>query len=877
VTANIRSYAFRFGCALVAVGVATAVRWLLEPLLSGHATLLMFAFAVVVAGWWGGIGAGLAATALSEAVAAFLFSHGLLGLRLDAPSFQTQLALLFVIGIAISALAESMHRGLRREQEQRIAARESEARFAALFRGNPLPLVILDYADGRVVDLNDAAVRAFGYGRDAAIGALMSDLNWFVDATRSDALFERLASDGRVVGLDIDLRRRDGASRRYSISAEFIDAPRGPHVALTAYDLTERLAADELSRKNEAFLRSVIDNLYAFVGVLAPDGTLLEANLAPLRAADIRFEDVVGKKFWDCYWWSYDPAIQAQLRAAIASAALGQVSRYDVEVRMAGGTTMPIDFMLAPLRDEDGRVTHLIPSAIPIIERRQAEAARRALAAIVESSTDAIIGKSLDGTITSWNGGAERLFGYSADEAIARSIMMLVPVERHVEEAGFIERLSRGVGVSNFATVRRHREGFPIDVSLSISPIHDEAGRVVGASTIARDIREQQRAEQLLREQAAALRDADARKDDFLAMLAHELRNPLAPVRTVSYLLGHTDPSPAEVARFGGILARQVAHLTRMVDDLLDISRITRGKITLDRARVSLVAAVAHAVETTRPFLDARRHELTVKGPDVPVWLNGDATRLSQVVANLLHNAAKYTPEGGRIEVEVSLAANVAQIRVRDNGTGIDAEFLPHVFEPFRQADTTLDRAHGGLGLGLTLARHLAELHGGTIEAASAGRGLGSEFVLRVPALPGPGSDAGSAHANATAGAAQRVLLVEDNRDVAETLAAVLRLQGHAVCVAGDGDQAFAAIRDHYDPTVVVLDIGLPGMDGYDIARRLRTLDETQRARLIALTGYGQFHDRALAMAAGFDHHMVKPADVDELLAHIAAGAHATA
>lgn len=715
------------------VAWVAAVRVLLDPLLHGHAALLLFTFGVVLAAWWGGLGAGLVATAASAAMATALFRVGPSGVAFDATSLGVQILLLVITGAAISALAEAMHRRTRREQGLRQQAHESEGRFAALVRATPLPLVILEYASGRVVDLNDAAVRALGYGRDAAIGATVADLGCFAVSAEYDAMVARLSVDGRVEAADAILRRRDGQSRRYSLSAELIDGPDGRQVVVSAYDVTERIEASDIARRKEAFLRSVLDNLYAFVGVLSPDGTLLEANQAPLRAAGIRFEDVIGRKFWDCYWWNYDPLIQARLRDAIEGAAGGRTYRFDVDVRMAEETRVPIDFMLAPLRDEAGRVTHLIPSAIPIVERRQAEAARRELAAIVESSYDAIIGKTLDGTVTSWNVGAERMFGYPAAEIIGRSIIALVPPGREDEEERFFDALRRGERVAHCETVRLHRDGVPVEVSLSISPIKDDTGQVVGAATIARDVRDQRRAERLLREQATALRDADARKDEFLAMLAHELRNPLAALRTVSYMLSRSAPAPAELSSYGGILARQVGQLTRMVDDLLDISRITRGKIVLDRHPTDLDTILDLAVETTRPSIDARRHRFTVARLDVPVQVDGDATRLSQVIANLLHNAAKYTPEGGRVELRPRVEGGSVEIVVWDDGIGIDPHFLPHVFEPFSQAERGLDRAQGGLGLGLTLARHLAELHGGTLRAFSRGPGSGSEFVLRLP------------------------------------------------------------------------------------------------------------------------------------------------
>jgi signal transduction histidine kinase/DNA-binding response OmpR family regulator len=359
------------------------------------------------------------------------------------------------------------------------------------------------------------------------------------------------------------------------------------------------------------------------------------------------------------------------------------------------------------------------------------------------------------------------------------------------------------------------------------------------------------------------LQQLNQRKDEFLAMLSHELRNPLAPIRNSVEVIRRLAPADPKLVRANEVMERQVHQMTRLVDELLDVARISQGKIGLQIEPVDLVAVIAHAVETVRPVLDARHHHLTQQLPDGAVWMRGDFARLSQVVANLLNNAAKYTEEGGQIQLSLGVEGGHALITVRDNGIGIDAELLPNVFDLFEQGKRALDRAQGGLGVGLTLVRRLVELHNGHIEVSSAGPGQGAEFSVRLPCLasvapaetvPRP------APAPAPVSAGCRVLVVDDNIDAAESVAMFLGMVGHEVKAVPDGVQALACAPT-YAPHVVVLDIGLPMLDGYEVAKRLRALPQTAHALLVAVTGYGSKHDRARADEVGFDRYLVKPAD----------------
>jgi signal transduction histidine kinase/CheY-like chemotaxis protein len=363
------------------------------------------------------------------------------------------------------------------------------------------------------------------------------------------------------------------------------------------------------------------------------------------------------------------------------------------------------------------------------------------------------------------------------------------------------------------------------------------------------------------------LREADRRKDEFLATLAHELRNPLAPLSNALELWEFAKNNPQQLEELRGMMQRQVRQMTRLIDDLLDVSRISRGKISLRTERVELHTLVTTALESVKPIIGANQQRLEISLPQEPIFLNGDATRVSQVIGNVLHNAAKYTPVGGEIFVRVAREGDKARISIRDTGCGIPPELLSSIFEMFQQVDQTLDRAQGGLGIGLTLSKRLIEMHGGSIEARSEGSGRGSEFVISLPAVP--------ASELIKAGVApavpplpelprRRILVVDDVHESAQTLARMLRAIGQEVEATHDGPTALTHVRDGR-PEVVFLDIAMPGMNGYEVARRIRALGEVQPPVLIALTGYGQDDDRRRAREAGFDFHLTKPTSIEQL------------
>jgi two-component system, chemotaxis family, CheB/CheR fusion protein len=488
------------------------------------------------------------------------------------------------------------------------------------------------------------------------------------------------------------------------------------------------------------------------------------------------------------------------------------------------------------------------------------------LASIVASSDDAIVSKTLDGLIQSWNAGATRIFGYQASEVIGKPITIIIPPELQEEERRILRLVRHGERVDHFDTIRVTKDGRRIAISLTVSPVRDSAGTIVGASKVARDISERKAAEQALRESAQrlraseeALRDADRRKDEFLALLAHELRNPLAPIRYALAANRKEGRTPEQQQRAEEVIERQVTHMSRLLDDLLDVSRITRGTLELKKTPTELTLVIGSAIETARPILDSKHHTLALDLPKQAVRLDADAVRLAQVFSNILINAAKYTDSGGRIQLRATQQGNELVVAISDNGIGISNDMKPRLFTLFSQAQSAMGRSEGGLGVGLSLVRGLVSLHGGSVEALSDGPGKGSEFVVRIPV--GVASDAPESDAAADVpvpGAGLKILVVDDSRDAADTCAILLELSGHHVQTAYTAQRALE-LAEAFRPHVFLLDIGLPDLDGYQLAKKIRAIPSGRGAFLIAVTGWGQEADRRRAFEAGFDQHLTKP------------------
>jgi PAS domain S-box-containing protein len=494
------------------------------------------------------------------------------------------------------------------------------------------------------------------------------------------------------------------------------------------------------------------------------------------------------------------------------------------------------------------------------------------LAAIVASSNDPIVSKTVQGVITSWNAAAERLFGWTAEEAVGRSIMILIPPERHDEESVILERLRKGERIEHFETVRVTKEGRHINVSLTVSPVRDESGRVIGASKIVRDVSE--RTILLAREQAARERaeEASRLKDEFLATVSHELRAPLNAILGWAQILRSGTLDDEKVRHAITVVERNARTQAQVIEDLLDVSRIITGKLRLDLQPIMPSRVVASAIESVKPMAEAKGVSLGIELDSDAGPISGDASRLQQIVWNLLSNAIKFTPRGGRVSVKLYRADLNVELEVSDTGLGIEPEFLPHVFDRFRQADATTTRSVGGLGLGLAIVRHLVELHGGSVRAESPGRDLGATFTVRLPVrmrVTAEGSDEETAREGAVrvprrgdapnlSGA--RILVVDDDADTRVVLRETLAAYGAEVREASSAREALGIVQ-LWRPAVVVSDIGLPGEDGYELIRRIRDWERDAGVwtPAVALTAYARTKDRMRALVAGYQVHVAKP------------------
>jgi PAS domain S-box-containing protein len=535
--------------------------------------------------------------------------------------------------------------------------------------------------------------------------------------------------------------------------------------------------------------------------------------------------------------------------------------RYDVRLPAASGGGFEErhwDPVNSPLLDEQGQVQYIIHRVDDV---GAAERQRRIYETALNSTPDFVYVFDLDHRAIYANDALLKVWG--VDDVRGKKWMDLGYEQWHAdlhdrEIDRVIETRAPIRGEIPFTGTNGTRV-----YDYIFAPVLGANGEVVAVAGTTRDITDRQAIEQAVREQALRLAESDRTKDEFLATLSHELRNPLAPLRNALVLLRRAGYDKAQADSVQALMERQVNHLVRLVDDLLEVSRISRGTFSLRKERIALATIVQNAVETSDPLIKAAGHHLTVEMPAEPLWLDGDAVRLAQILANLLNNAAKYTEDGGRIEVRARREGDLAVIGVRDNGVGIAPESLPRMFEMFSRGDRDSGRSQGGLGIGLALSRRLAQMHNGSLEATSV-PGKGSEFTVRLPLAASPPA-ADAAHAVAQPGLARtRVLVVDDNHDAGDSLGQILDLLGEDVCIARNGADALNVFPD-YRPSVVLLDIGMPGMNGYEVARAIRTRFDGQPTSLVALTGWGQDEDRRKAREAGFDYHLVKPAEIDAL------------
>ena len=638
--------------------------------------------------------------------------------------------------------------------------------------------------------------------------------------------------------------------------------------------MTEKHEPAKETLEAESRMRSVVDHVVDGIITINERGIVTTFNPAAERIFGYKAREVIGENIKmlmpEPDRGAHDGYIGNYLRTGQAK--IIGIGR-EVVGRRRSGETFPMELAISEFRLGANR--YFTGIVRDITERKHAEEelrrAEERMRSVVNHVLDGIITIDEHGTVESFNPAAEKIFGYRADEVIGRNVNMLMPEPYHGEHDGYLSNYVRTgapkiIGIGR-EVVGRRKNGSTFPMELAVSEFHIGERRYF--TGIVRDITERKRLETEVHERLQQLAEADRQKNEFLAMLSHELRNPLAPMRNALTLMKHVRADEKVMREARDLIERQLHHLVRLVDDLLDVSRIIRGRVDLRKEPVELGTIINRATETARPVIDAHGHQLGIMLPQAPLYVEGDVVRLAQVLSNLLTNAARYSGKPGRINLGAWRDGDEAVLSVRDYGGGIAPELLPRIFELFVQGDHTLARSQGGLGIGLTLVKRLVEMHGGSVSAISAGPGAGAEFIVRLPLLEQAAAAVPLPAAPKTAAARRRILVVDDNVDAAESIAKLLRLAGHEVECVYDGPHALEGAAKA-NPDVVLLDIGLPGMDGYEVARRLRALPQFRGTAIIALTGYGQDSDRESSRKAGFDHHLTKPVDPQVLESLIA-------
>ncbi|XYI00709.1 PAS domain S-box protein [Sorangium sp. So ce1128] len=775
---------------------------------------------------------------------------------------------------AIQAGCERAEHQLRREQE----------RFA--FTLDAAEIVAWDWdphTDEVILSANAERILGIPSGRTIDTGKHLSALVHSDDRERIEQALQRAAGEGTTFDVEYRLVRPSGGelwvNHKGRAALTVAGTPGRAHGMLR--DITRSKQTEEHIRELNAALRQRAEQLQAILNVLPvgifvaddPACTSIRPNHAGARMLGISIETDISKsgpaaERMPLRFLRDGTEIPADELPMQRAARTGETVWGDeVDVIRGDGTSIRLLLYAVPLLDEEAQLRGCIGTGIDITERRRAEQALREseerFQTFMAHSPAAAWIVDQQGQILYVSPTYLRMFRSGTSDPVGKSIFDLYPeqlAQKYMETSLRAVREGRVVEEVEPAPRRDGTDGYFLVYRF---PIRNAADHV-SIGGVAIDITELKQAEKQLKE-------IDRRKDEFLATLAHELRNPLAPMRNALQILHIAEPSNPRAQSARKVMDRQVQQLARLVDDLLDVARITRGKLELRKERVDVASIVERALETSRPVIAHAQHRLSVHLPQERSYLVADPMRVAQVLSNLLNNAAKYTPCGGDIQIVTERLAGEVIIKVQDNGTGISPEMLPRIFEMFTQADTTLERAQGGLGIGLTIVKQLVELHGGRIMAESDGLGRGSSFSVALPlALEErcPAEEHVHGDDPQPTSHERRILVVDDNQDAADTLATLLDAMGNDVRTAYDGWQALRVAEEHR-PDIIFLDIGMPGINGYEVAHRLRAQPETRDVMLVAMTGWGQEADRKRSKEAGFDHHWIKPIDpqaLDDLL-----------
>jgi PAS domain S-box-containing protein len=907
----------RYGIAVVLIAIAIASRLALDPVVGTYFPFFTIFFATLLASLYGGFGPGLLATCLGTILGARLLLPPRDTFFVEGFDNQGSLLIYMLLGIGISGLGGIMRTSRTRAQAAAYAVAEQreELRITLASIGDA---VIATDSKGRLISLNPAAEALTGWSQASAAGRPLAEVFRIInEQTRIivDNPAERVFRTGAMVGLanHTVLIARDGTERPIDDSAAPIRDTNGQlrGVVLVFRDVTETRRADATRR----YLAAIVNGSEDAIVSKDLGGVITSWNPAAERVYGYSAAEMIGKLFSALVPPDRTEEVEETARRLREGL---RVDHFETVRRRKDGRRIDVSVSYSPIRSSDGKLIGTAVITRDVTIRKREDIAARFLAdasAVLAALTDeadslqklatlavpqfadwcAIDMANPDGSLRRvavahadpnkvrlahevlqrWRTDPNEHYG--AHAVIRSGASELVP---ELTDAKLKERVN---DAELLATLRKLGLGSSMSVPLTVR------GKVLGAITFIAaesgrryDATDLAAAEDLAHRAAVALenaqlyeavREADRRKDEFLATLAHELRNPLAPIRNSLYMLKTGGAATPHTSQAIEMMERQVHHLIRLVDDLLDVSRVMRGKVELRLEKVNLALIAVRAAEAAQPLLDSRSHALKLSVPDRPVWVWADPVRMAQILGNLLTNAAKYTDLGGRLGLAIEITDNQAVIAVRDTGIGIAPEMLARVFDLFVQADTSAAKTHGGMGIGLTLVRTLVERHGGTIDAKSAGLGLGSEFIFRLPLLQN--DDTLPAQSEPPQRPAtrfgRRVLVVDDHADAADSLAKLLEVEGHDVRIARNGPAAILAATSD-PPEVMFLDLGMPGMDGFEVARRIRADLGTRNVSIVAMTGWGQEEDRRRTRDAGFNHHLVKPVELERLRELLADG-----
>jgi PAS domain S-box-containing protein len=845
--------------------------------------LLLFLIVIAFAAWHGGLMAGFFTTLLSAAASVYFLIAPYESFYIAKASEELRIALLVSVGVIFSLIVSLLHKREKRvlnkvmEREEQLKKEITERDKTRAERDLYISLAkssteFIGMCDTELVPffINDAGLQLVGLDSlEQGLKTSVKDFFFLEDqAFVMDEFFPTVLKNGRG---EVEIRFRHFKTGEaiwmiFNVFTLMDLANKIVGLGTVSTNITDRKQTEEALRESQIDLNRA--QAVAHVGSWRMDihKNILEWSDENYRIFGVpKGTPLTYQFFLDAVY----PADRESVDKAWKEALAGR--HYDIEHRLLVGKKIKWVRELAELEfDEHGSLLGAFGTTEDITDIKGAQEAlhheRAFLRQVIDAAPSMIFVKDKEGRFVLGNKSLAHCYGTDPESLIG---LTDADFNFDADEVAHFRQDDLDVIRNRKPKIIPEekvtcRDGVAYWYSTVKIPLFEDDNSCNQLLGVASDITERKRAEE-------ALRLADRRKDEFLAMLAHELRNPLAPIRNAVQLLKMLEPTDPKLAWSRNVIDRQVTHMARLLDDLLDVARIMQGKIRLNMEKFELTEIVNNAIETSRPLIESRGQELIISQTTTPQWIEGDRVRLAQILSNLLNNAAKYTSEGGKITLSVMREDSYAVIEVRDTGIGISPDILPQIFDLFTQADHSLAHAQGGLGIGLTLVRELIEIHGGTVTASSAGIGQGSTFTVRLPALPVPSSAIESVQAKSALPMPKfRILVVDDYADAAESLTLLLQAEGHEVETADCGLKALERAQA-FRPQVVLLDIGLPDLDGYEVARRLRALPETHDAVLVALTGYGQIEDRERSRSAGFNHHLLKPVNFEKLSALLTA------